>query len=58
MLAVNCIMAMVPAMLKLPDITYDIKNVAELPVMRQLTVFTRLRRAVSLIRISLNPCFF
>jgi hypothetical protein len=51
-------MAMVPAMLKLPDITYDIKNVAELPVMRQLKVFTRLRRAVSLIRISLNPCFF
>jgi hypothetical protein len=41
-------MAMVPAMAKFPEIKYDITNVAELPVIRQLAVFTRLRLGVSL----------
>jgi hypothetical protein len=41
-------MAMVLAMAKLPEIKYDITNVAELPVIRQLTVFTKLRLGVSL----------
>ena len=39
---------MVPAMDIFPEIKYAIKNVALLPVMRQLIVFITLRRVVSL----------
>jgi hypothetical protein len=47
-LAVNCIAAMMLAAAKLPNTKYDIANVAPVPVIRQLTVFTRLLLAKSL----------
>jgi len=40
--------AIVPAIDIFPEIKYAIKNVALLPVIRQLIVFTKLRRVVSL----------
>ena len=47
-LAVNCITAMVQAITKLPNTKYDIRNVAPVPVIRQLTVFTKLLLVKSL----------
>lgn len=47
-LAVSCIIAMVPAMAKLPNTRYDIANVAPVPVIRQLKVLARLLLVKSL----------
>ena len=46
--AVICIKAIEPAMIKFPNIKYDIKNVLKLPVNLQLIVLARLRIVVSL----------
>lgn len=47
-LTVNWTTAIELAIEKLPNIRYDIENVARLPVILQLTVFTRLRVCVSI----------
>lgn len=54
MFRTNCNSAIELANAKLPEINQLIKKVEPVPVMRQLTAFTRLREAVSLIIYSLN----
>ena len=55
MLETICIKAIEPAAAKLPDIKYEIKNVAPEPVNRQLAVLTKLRKGRS---VTLDPFLY
>jgi 5'-3' exonuclease len=48
LLDINCTTPITPAMAKLPVMMYAIKNVADDPVTRHVTVFTILRALESL----------